>query len=918
MLRVTESKNAEAAKQYFGKGMTRSDYYIDGQEIAGVWGGKAAARLGLSGQVNQQDYFALVDNLHPQTGERLTPRQKNDRRAGYDFTFSAPKSVSVLYEMSQDERILGAFREAVRETMAETEREMKTRVRKKGKNENRLTGNMAYAEFVHFTSRPVDGKPDPHLHAHCFALNLTWDEPEQRWKAGQFGELKRDAPYFEAAFDARLARKLNDLGYATQKAEYSFELAGVPDSVIDRFSRRRNEIEVQAAFKGIETPEGKHAIGYYGRENKAKGVGRSELRQEWNARLTAEERAALRAVMDGNPGGGDGPLSPAQAMDFAVEHSFERASVVSDKRLRAEALRYGVGSVLPDDIAGIVTRDGMISKETDGQVMATTKTTLSGEVAMLQFARDGQRTCAPLIEPSSISEEAFSGLSEEQRKAAMHILTSRDTVTGIVGKAGTGKTRMMRATVDAIQSQTDKKVFTFAPSSQASRGVLAKEGFADATTLEALLRNDKLQNQVKGQIVWVDEAGLVSNRDMRRLMQVAKGQGSRVILSGDYTQHASVEAGDAFRLLEQEAGVRLARLTQVRRQTEAGYKKAVEAIAQGSGTAAQKGFDALSEMGCVIEASGEERHRRLVGDYLQAMDAGKSGLIIAPTHAEGAKLTAELRQALKERNALGEDRTFKVRKSTGWTAAQKGDIRNFEPGMIVEFQQNAKGFTKGDKAVVMEGEDGLLLQKRDGSRAALPVALKDRFEVYRPREIAVGKGDRIRITRNGEAKLSGQAKGTRLNNGDIFTVEGFDGDGNIRIGKGKLLPKDFGHFSLGYVDTSYASQGKTVDRVFIATGNESLPAANQQQWYVSASRGREMARIYVDDRQAVREAIARTGQRLSAVEFTKTKVRSSSRPGVLRTLLDHQRFARFVKGRAAAIADYWREKTRERGGLSRA
>jgi conjugative relaxase-like TrwC/TraI family protein len=182
MLRVTESANADAAKQYFGKGMVRSDYYIDGQEIAGVWGGKTAEQLGLSGEVKQADYFAVVDNLHPVTAEQLTPRQKDNRRAGYDFTFSAPKSVSVLYEISKDERILRAFRESTNETMQEIEREMKTRVRKNGKNENRLTRNMVWAEFVHFTSRPLDGVPDPHLHSHNFAANVTWDETEQGLK----------------------------------------------------------------------------------------------------------------------------------------------------------------------------------------------------------------------------------------------------------------------------------------------------------------------------------------------------------------------------------------------------------------------------------------------------------------------------------------------------------------------------------------------------------------------------------------------------------------------------------------------------------------------------------------------------------------------------------------------------------------
>src|ERR1700676_4079779 len=105
MLRITESKNAEAAKQYFGKGLVRSDYYTDGQEIPGLWGGKGAERLGLSGQVDQDSYFALCDNLHPQTKEQLTPRQRENRRPTYDFTFSTPKSVSVLWELSGDERI---------------------------------------------------------------------------------------------------------------------------------------------------------------------------------------------------------------------------------------------------------------------------------------------------------------------------------------------------------------------------------------------------------------------------------------------------------------------------------------------------------------------------------------------------------------------------------------------------------------------------------------------------------------------------------------------------------------------------------------------------------------------------------------------------------------------------------------------
>jgi conjugative relaxase-like TrwC/TraI family protein len=908
MLRITPSESADAAKRYYCDGLARPDYYMDGQELPGIWGGKAATGLGLSGQVEQAEYFALCDNLHPQTGGPLTPRQKGNRRVGFDFTYSAPKSVSVMYELSGDERILDAFRESVRETMNDIEAEMKTRVRVKGADYDRETGNMVWAEFVHFTGRPVTGEdgvsmPDPHLHSHCYAFNVTFDEAEKRFKAGQFGDVKRDGPYWEAAFDARFSHRLKSLGYPIEKRGLSFEIAGTPQSLIDKNSRRRNEIVRKAAERGISDAEGKHAIGYYEREHKNNELGRPELRRLWEARLSDRERTALSDAIHGRLAG-DTEYTAEEAKEYALAHAFENASAVSEKRLKAHALKYAVGSVLPESVSDIARHPEVIAVKREGQLLATTRTVLKDEVSMLQFAKDGQRKFRPLADVSQLGEGALAGLSEEQRKAALHVLMSRDTVTGVVGKAGTGKTRMMRTTVDAIEG-SGQRVFVFAPSSQASRGVLKKEGFQNAETLEMLLTNERLQEQTRGQVLWVDEAGLISSRDMRRLMDVAGRNGNRVILSGDYTQHASVEAGDAFRLLEKEAGVRLARLTEIRRQTEPKYRKAVEAIASGTGRAAQKGLDALDAMGCVIEARGEERHRMLLADYMKAAEDGKSALIIAPTHAEGERLTQGLRRALEGRGALGAERTFIARRATGWTDAQKGDARNYQSGMVIEFHQNAKGFTRGDKAVVVDGENGLRLMKRDGTLAALPVAQAKRFEVYRTREIAIAKGDRIRATRNGEARVEGQARGTRVNNGDIFTVEGFTKEGDIRIEKGKLLPKDFGHIAHGYVDTSYASQGKTVDRVFIAAGNESLPAVGRQQWYVSASRGREMARLYVDSKEDVRSAVAKDSERLSAVELTRTRLRTSWRHR-FRETLERNRVARFLTARANAIAGYWR------------
>jgi conjugative relaxase-like TrwC/TraI family protein len=904
MLSVTPSISSERAKRYFGESLKRDDYYTRGQEVAGQWFGKGAQQLGLKGEVDQASYFALCDNLHPETREQLTPRQKSNRRPMYDWTFSAPKDISVLYEYSGDERIRDAFTQSYRETLREAEAEMKTRVRKGGKDEDRTTGNMVVAEFTHFTARPVEGQIDPHLHAHCVVFNTTFDAAENRWKASQQGDLKRDADYWEAAFHARFAKRLNDLGIATEKDGSSFRLAELPRSITDKFSARRNEIEAKAAEKGVTTARGKQALKTKMRQPKQKDVEKGTLRQQWNARLNPEERAALNRVMGGDGGGGDGPVSPRQAIDYSLEHSFQKASAVSEKRLKAEALRYGVGSVLPEDVASLTQTDGVIAKEAKGQVMVTTRKTLDAEVAMLQFAQDGHGKHAPLGDANA----ELPGLSEEQRRAARLILKSRDRVVGVRGGAGTGKSTMMKSTIEAMENgKQQREVFVFAPSAQASRGELKKAGFEGAETLEMLLRNEKLQQQTKGAVLWVDEAGLISSVDMKRLFDVAKQGGNRIVLSGDYRQHASVEAGDAFRLLESEAGVRLAELKEIHRQKDPEYKKAIQDISKGTASGAQKGFDRLDKMGAIIEADSEERHQMLVTDYLKAVDDGKTALIIAPTHAEGERLTIELRDRLKARDVIGEERGFMVRKSTGWTTAQKGDGRNYQPGMVVEFSQNVKGFTKGDKAVVVHGGNDVLLQRRDGTQGALPGGSAEHFEVYRARELAVGTGDRIRITKNGALKADKPGRGAKINNGDIFTVAGFTKEGDIRLESGKLLPKDYGHFASGYVDTSYASQSKTVDREFVALGNESRPATDRQQWYVSLSRGREMVKVYVDSKEDVRNAIARGTERMSAVELTKTRIREGWRMRLKKTL-ERNRVARFLKDRTDAMAEYWRNQ----------
>ncbi len=375
MLRIIQNNSAAGAKSYY----STADYYTEGQELEGHWRGQGAERLGLSGTIRSESWDALCDNKHPQTNESLTLRRKEERRVGYDFNFHVPKSVSLLYGLTKDERLLDAFRDSVEATMQDMEAEMKTRVRKRGLNEVRITGNMVWGEFVHFTARPIDGIPDPHLHAHCFVFNTTWDDKEDVWKAGQFADLKRDAPYFEAVFHSRLASRLGDLGLHVERKKWGWELAGLDQSTLDKFSRRTAQIEEEARKLGELTAKGKSELGAKTRERKQKDLSLPELRHEWRSRLTDDEQRAVQALAD-KIGGRSVPEdadAAREAIERSVEHVFERKSVVPERELLAHSLKRSVGRATVATVKSAFGKYDLITAERQGRRMVTTFVSMS-------------------------------------------------------------------------------------------------------------------------------------------------------------------------------------------------------------------------------------------------------------------------------------------------------------------------------------------------------------------------------------------------------------------------------------------------------------------------------------------------------------------------------------------------------------
>ena len=277
---------------------------------------------------------------------------------------------------------------------------------------------------------------------------------------------------------------------------------------------------------------------------------------------------------------------------------------------------------------------------------------------------------------------------------------------------------------------------------------------------------------------------------------------------GDRRQHRSVTAGEPLKLLEEKAGLQVAEVTKILRQ-EGDYKKAAEALSEGR---TGEAFEELDKLGWIKEVPDEERNKQLADAYLSAAAEknegrkAKSALVVSPTHAEADRITQAIRDGLKAQGKLGEERIVTAWIPAHLTDAQKADPTQYDPGDMVQFHQNATGYKKGVTADVAKGQAA-----RRAGQAVRGVPAD---------QLALAVGDRVRITAGGKTKDGKH----RLSNGvAVSRSQGFTKRGDMVVDHGWVIDRDFGHLTHGYAMTSHASQGMTVDKVFIGMSERIIP-----------------------------------------------------------------------------------------------
>jgi len=710
------------------------------------------------------------------------------------------------------------------------------------------------------------------LHSHCILFNATRDSVEDRWKALEACEMVTAQKFVRNVYYHELVQSLQKFGYGVENnPRGDFEIVGVGKELIDRFSKRHREIDEKTIEFLEREPDKANQnikairanIAHKERARKIKDVGIVKLQSIWNKQLSWKERWQISRLDKHRSPEFAQTMTAEQAINWAEQHLFERRSVVHEHELWRHALEHtrGQSLSLPEIKAATRKREYLRDEQFQGKI--TTREVFQREFNIVRLAQHRMRQYELLAANYQSSNRS---LDDEQCKAVEHILSSRDFVTLFRGGAGTGKSFTLRE-VKAGLIQAGHTVHVLAPQRQQVAD-LERDGFTGAQTVSAMLKQNFL---TRGTVVLVDEAGQIGGRQMLELLSMIQTVKGRVILSGDTHQHGAVEASDALRAIEQYSGLGYAELTNIRRQNPKAaktgaerqwleqYKLAVKEAQEGKLGAS---FDRLDKQGAIVPCTLADQQEKLTEHFLELFKNQQSIVVVSQSWSEIQKVNEQVRHGLKARKLIGEvEANVTALERQDLTDAQKRDKRFYQPESILVFNRPTSGFKSGSAGKLCGITDKHLLIEAD--HRIRPVAFKelDKITVCLPKELSLSNGDRLQLKANARSQ-----DGRRLANGELVTVKESHPDGHIALKDGRVLPKNYRQFVHGYAVTSYAAQGKTVDYVLFSDSAVKA-ATNEQQWYVTISRGRKGMKIFTADKIQLRQNIAHSGHRTLALDM---------------------------------------------------
>ena len=915
MLSIQPLKSAQGAVDYY----TAAFNYYAGDATAIRWMGQGSEILKLGSVVEKEQMLALLQGNVP-NGQKLQ-NPKGEHRPGFDMTFSAPKSVSVLVGLGVAPNLIQFHDEAVDRAVKQIEAEFaEARVLKDGVIQFEKTGNLTIAAF----RQPSSRGNDPALHTHCVTMNMTFLDGRAKSLSsdihGQHGvveQLQRSASYAGLLYRHHLANLLKQDGYSLRLAgDGLFEIDGLPKDVLQHFSQRRAEIERLMKEKGWEGAKAASSAAVLSREDKEE-MDLNVLEREWAARATelgfdaqafVDNRHEFQAktsrfqafkekISDAFYQPVDRKKQDAQvAVTVAIETLSQKTSVFSERELITESLKHTLLSERVVTQNAIHEAIGFKKQEQSlyearcpysNKPQLTTPWLLTLEAETIARI-DANKGVVPAIATKK-DVEAFQQSSEKtlaypltrsQKQAMLSLLTSEDRFIAIQGYAGVAKTTMLNVAREMI---TDK--------GYSIRGITVASSAANEMRRKAGIRCDVFpmvhgelkrakDNSLQKTVFIVDEASMLSSPQGHELARLVEQKGARLCFVGDDAQLPSVKNGRTFGLI-QDYDVHTSVMDEIVRQDNQQAKESVEHATRG------EVYDALAKLQEVKELDTHEaRIEHMANAWLNlTTDVRKQTLLFAPTHANRADITTIIRDGLEKEGTL----TGVVWKHTVLRARALEDIQqrfagHYEEGNVIRFNQDFKrnNITNGDYLTVghitaTHRRDNVLPLLRDDGRA-LSFQLKQLpeykthtagfsriMEIYQTSELEIMQGDTLLWCRN--------FKRDGIHNSERATVLSLDDKSfNIRLDNGEQISLDKQHAALkhvdhGYVFTNFKVQGKDARFGMGLIESYHRFSATVETFYVQISRAvRSMTLVTDDKNNLVRALELNDSQKKSAID----------------------------------------------------
>ncbi len=894
MMTIPKALSSGQAQTYHKLEYTSAaqSYYKQGDEVKGEWQGQLATSLGLSGEVTAEEFSRLSEGQHPQTEVQMVRHREAveyqtasgktvkavEHRAGWDATFSAPKSVSLTALVGGDDRVREAHATAV--TIALNELEKYTHARIGGNNPAENTGKFIAAKFEHDTARPVDGYAAPQLHTHAVVFNIT-ERADGSTRALQERPFFESKQFATAVYQSELMYRLRDLGYEIEPGKSGApEVKGYSQSYLDASSLRSQQIKDEMERSGVSGPRAAQIAAHSTRDKK-QTLTREEVLEAHRSvaaefgnqpRQVVQEARERAQTQERNP---DRANRAKEAITYARDSLFEREAVADERLIFRDALRRGMGETtyaeVRADFEARLQRGDLrsveVAKYASGRSF-TTPETIAAERANIAHVVAGKNTVQPIMSAELAQDQARSRdfLNDTQRRVIEEVLNSTDRIHGLQGRAGSGKTTVLAS----IREGAEKSGYTvegFAPTSRASAQL--REVGIDATTLQSFLArgdNHPSASPELRHLYMLDESSLASTRQMRAFLDNLNPN-DRVLVIGDTSQHQGVDAGKPFEQM-QDAGMRTSQLDHIMRQKDSELLKAVEELAKNN---TRQGIDMLASQGRITEIPNrQERIAAIAMDYAAQPE---NTIVVSPDNRSRQEINEAVRAELLQKGVLSPDgQTFRtLTHRSDMTGADRTWAARYNAGDVLQYTTGSKaeGIERDSFATVRAVDaraNTVAVELANGSSVTYDPRRLRGVQVFRKTEREFATGDRIQMTStNRELGVANRDLGTitAIENGQISVR--MDGKAERTI---SFDTAQFQQLDHGYAVTSHSSQGLTAGRVlahFDTDGAYSL--INTRLAYVAISRASDDARVYTNNAETLGQRLATDISKTVAVDF---------------------------------------------------